>query len=92
MIFLPLFLENPEWYYKKKKDGHSYKYYLTKKAPKEAVKSYRHYYAKYYCTESGRIILGEYEDVDGEIYIIDFHGNIKKRFSQKKDFTGNVYI
>lgn len=56
------------------------------------MKLYRHYYAKYYCTESGRIILGEYEDVDGEIYIIDFHGNIKKRFSQKKDFTGNVYI
>lgn len=48
------------------------------------MKLYRHYYAKYYCTESGRIILGEYEDVDGEIYIIDFHGNKKKGLVKRK--------
>ena len=93
MSGIPLFFENPDWYYTKKIDEYTSKYYLTEKAPKKAVKSYIHYYADYYCSDNGKIILGEYEDVDGKIYIVDIHGNIiKKGRVNRKIFTGNVYF
>ena len=93
MFETPYFMTNPDWYYEKKIDEYRSKLFLTKAAPKKAVKSYRCYCAKYYCTDSGRIILGEYEDVDGKIYIVDIHGNIiKKGRVNRKIFTGDVYM
>ena len=37
----PYFMKNPEWYYHDKK---KMKYFLTDKAPKEAVQSYKEFY------------------------------------------------
>ena len=37
----PYFMENKEWYYWVKKE---WKYKLTNKAPKEAIKSYAEFY------------------------------------------------
>ena len=89
----PYFMSNSDWYYEKKIDEYSSKYFLTKAAPKKAVKSYRFFYARYYCTNSGRFMLGEYEDADGKTYIVDIHGNIlKKGRVNRKIFTGDVYF
>lgn len=38
----PYFMKNPEWYYHDKKKN---RYFLTNKAPKEAVESYNDFYA-----------------------------------------------
>lgn len=40
---IPYFMENEEWYYH---DEDKWRYYLTEKAPPEAVKSYHEFYAK----------------------------------------------
>ena len=45
----PYFMTNPEWYYHDKKE---WKYKLTDKAPKEAVESYKEFYAPDIYTES----------------------------------------
>ena len=41
MIERPYFMSNPEWYYF---DEEEFKYKLTEKAPKKAVKSYNEVY------------------------------------------------
>ena len=53
MFETPYFMNNPDWYYEKKIDEYRSRYFLTKAAPKKAVKSYRCYCAKYYCTDIG---------------------------------------
>lgn len=49
----PYFMENPEWYYH---DDKINKYFLTDKAPKEAVESYNDFY-------DDDVDLGLYADV-----------------------------
>ncbi len=41
----PYFMKNPEWYYH---DAEKMRYFLTDKAPREAIESYNEFYADEY--------------------------------------------